>query len=143
MSVRAEGSPAPAGGSATPAMRKRIAKLKRAGARLGPLMPAGSAPKKAEPGSEPTAGAPTNSSTPISVPSETPASSSKKPWQKPRNVREFAAQANEVATRVLNGEIDLETARNYASLARVVAQSASVEVTRARFLKKEPDLSLE
>jgi hypothetical protein len=68
---------------------------------------------------------------------------SKRHWRPPRNVREFAAQANQVATMVLNSEIDEDKARTYASIARVVSQSASVEVTRARFLKTAPDLSLE
>lgn len=44
---------------------------------------------------------------------------------------------------VLNGEIDKETARTYSTLARVVAQATSIEVTRARFLKEAPDLTLE
>ena len=64
-------------------------------------------------------------------------------YAKPKNVRGFAAQANDVATRVLNGEIDLDIARTYSSVARTIAQSMSIEVTRARFLKELPDLSLE
>ena len=64
-------------------------------------------------------------------------------WTLPRNVREFAAQTNTVATMVLKGEIDLERARVYSGLARTVAQAMSTEVSRARFLAQEPDLSLE
>ena len=44
---------------------------------------------------------------------------------------------------VLNGEIELETARLYSSIARTVAQAASLEVSRARFLATVPDLSFE
>ena len=43
---------------------------------------------------------------------------------------------------ILNGELDMDTARAYASIARVVSQTISVEVTRARFLQTVPDLSL-
>lgn len=70
-------------------------------------------------------------------------SGSKKRWRQPRNAREFAAQANEVATMILNGEMNIDDARAYASVARVVAQSMSSSVTQARFLKEAPDLSLE
>lgn len=103
----------------------------------------GKGPTKDEPGGGPTGPEQATPSTPMSTPSETPSKPSNKRYRKPRTIREFAAQANEIATLVLNGEIDLETARNYASLARVVSQTASIEVTRARFLKREPDLSLE
>lgn len=103
----------------------------------------GNEAKKDGPGSVATAPEPGTQSTPMSTPSEQPLSSLSKPWRKPKTIREFAAQANAIATMVLNGEIDIETARNYASLARVVSQTASIEVTRARFLKREPNLSLE
>lgn len=63
-----------------------------------------------------------------------------KQWQQPRNVKEFAAQANRVATLVLSGEIDLETARVYSSIARTVSQSMSTEVQRARISRERPDL---
>jgi hypothetical protein len=56
---------------------------------------------------------------------------------------DFAAQATDVCTRLLNGEIEVEKARAYASLARVVSQTLSAQVTRARFLKQAPDLSLD
>lgn len=75
--------------------------------------------------------------------SDAQSSVSNESWRTPNSVRDFAAQANRVATMVLNGEIDKETARTYSTLARVVAQAASIEVTRARFLKEAPDLSLE
>ena len=72
--------------------------------------------------------------------SEQPTSVSKKRWRQPRNVREFAAMANAVATQVLNGEMDLDQARAFSSISRTVAQAMSIEVTRARFLKESPDL---
>lgn len=80
---------------------------------------------------------------PKSKPSEQPSSGSKQHWPTPTNVREFAAQANKIATMVLNNEIDMDKARTFATLARVVTQAASIEVTRSRFLKEAPDLSLE
>lgn len=64
-------------------------------------------------------------------------------WPKPRHVRALAAQVNEVATKVLNGEIDMDTARLYAALTRTLAQTISAETTRARFAQEAPDLSLE
>ena len=70
-------------------------------------------------------------------------SDSTQPWPLPSTVREFASQVNWVATSVLNGEIERERARLYASLARVISQTVSAEVTRARFLKQEPDLTFE
>lgn len=53
---------------------------------------------------------------------------------------EFASQTNRVATMLLNGEIDLDTARSYSALVRGVAQMMSINVTHARFLKMEPIL---
>jgi hypothetical protein len=64
-------------------------------------------------------------------------------WSQPGTVKQFAGQVNKIATMVLNGEIDLDHARVYAGLARTVAQSISLEVTRARFLQTVPDLQLE
>lgn len=66
-----------------------------------------------------------------------------KHWQKPKDIKALAIQANELATRVLNGEADIEQAKLYCSLARVVAQATSLEVTRGRFLKEIPNLSLD
>lgn len=92
---------------------------------------------------EPAESVSTSTSTPTSSSSDAPSSDSNKCWRKPKTIKEFASQANAIATMILNGEIDMDKARNYASLARVVAQATSIEVTRARFLKEEPDLSLE
>lgn len=64
-------------------------------------------------------------------------------WKAPRNVREFASQVNAVASMVIRGDIDLDRARVYSGLARTVAQAASTEVSRARYLSSEPDLTLE
>jgi len=44
---------------------------------------------------------------------------------------------------VLNGEMDLEQARVFSGLTRTVAQSISLEVSRARFLQTAPDLRLD
>ena len=43
---------------------------------------------------------------------------------------------------VLNGTMDLDTARTYSSVARTVAQAMSTEVSRARFIAVEPALDL-
>ena len=74
--------------------------------------------------------------------SDAPSSGSTRRWRQPRNVREFAAQANAVATMVLNGTMDLDAARTYSSVARTVAQAMSTEVSRSRFLQSEPSLDI-
>jgi len=84
-----------------------------------------------------------DSTFPTSNSSGEPSSGSTRRWKKPGNVREFAAQANSVATDLLNGEMNLDVARTYSSLARGVAQMMSIEVTRARFLKTEPVLEFD
>lgn len=77
-----------------------------------------------------------------SKPSDPPSAASSKRWRSPGSAMAFAAQANMVATLVLNGEIDLDTARTYASVARTVAQAMSTEVSRARFVQSIPQLDL-
>jgi hypothetical protein len=99
-------------------------------------------PKSAADGSTSTSNESANGS-PIFVNSEKPSSISTRSWKSPRNVKEFAAQTNMVATMVLRGDIELERARVYSGLARTVAQAMSTEVSRSRFLAQEPDLSLE
>lgn len=56
---------------------------------------------------------------------------------------EFASQVNTVCNRVLNGEIDMETAKIYSAMARVVTQAANIEVARARLGKEIPELELD
>lgn len=80
---------------------------------------------------------------PTSRRSGEPSSGSKVRWRRPKNVREFAAQANSVATMMLNGDLDIDTARAYSSIARGIAQMMSINVTRARFLKTEPILEFD
>ena len=94
-------------------------------------------------GSITTAPKPEGTYPPNSTNSDGPASSSNKQWRQPRSAREFASQANAVATMLLNGRLDLETARAYATLTRTIAQTLSTEVSKARFLEKPPDLSLD
>lgn len=93
-------------------------------------------------GSTATKNEPVSESRPSATSGE-PSSTSSRRWRKPSNVRGLAGQINEVATLVLNGEINMDTARTYATLARTVAQAMSLEVTRSRFLKEMPDLSIE
>lgn len=80
------------------------------------------------------------SESPTSKNSDEPVKGSKKHWRQPKTVREFAAQANAVATLILNGDIDEAPARQYTAIARTVAQAMSIEVARSRFLKEMPDL---
>ena len=80
---------------------------------------------------------------PTSKPSAPPSTLSTRRWRSPRSAMEFAAQANAVATMVLNGDIDLDKARTYSAVARTVAQAMSTEVSRARFVQSEPSLSLD
>lgn len=63
-------------------------------------------------------------------------------WDEPDGPMSFAAQANQVATAILNGEIEIEVARTYASVARTVAQAMNTEVNRARLYETIPDLEL-
>lgn len=44
---------------------------------------------------------------------------------------------------VLNGEIEIETARVYAAQARVIATAVSSEIARSRFVKEEPSMKLD
>lgn len=64
-------------------------------------------------------------------------------WREPKNVREFASQANRVATMLLNGEISIDTARAYSAVARTAAQAVTAETARARFMGTAPDLTFE
>lgn len=81
-------------------------------------------------------------SIPTSSPSEEPIRSSKKRYRKPGDAKQLAAQASYIATQVLNGEIDLDTARIYATLARTAAQGLSIEMQLGRLNHKKPDLDL-
>jgi hypothetical protein len=56
---------------------------------------------------------------------------------------EFASQVNTVCNRVLNGKIDMDVAKTYSALARVVTQGANIEVAKARFSKTPPNLRLD
>lgn len=64
--------------------------------------------------------------------STAPSSGLKKRWRTPKNVRELATQINQVATLVLNDQIDLERARAFGALTRNVAQLISTEFQRSR-----------
>lgn len=76
-----------------------------------------------------------------SPPSAPPSGFSTLPYLPPVDVVEFGSLVNDVATRLLNGDIDDDTARSFANLARTVAQTLSVQVARARLAKSPvPDL---
>ena len=83
------------------------------------------------------------SPSPTSENSGKPRSVSKMRWPKPGNVRELAAQANAVTTLLLNGDIDLDTARAYSAMIRGVGQLVGAEVSRARMRREAPNLELE
>lgn len=72
-----------------------------------------------------------------------PTRDSSRRWQKPKDFRGLARQVNQIATEVLNGEIDLEQARTYSSLTRVIAQLATNETTKARFGGQQADFDLD
>lgn len=84
---------------------------------------------------------PEHTARPVFAPSAEPSSISKKQYSRPANVRELAWQASDVATRLLNGTIDLETARAYGSIVRTVAQAMSAQVQQSRIMRQEPDLT--
>lgn len=71
-----------------------------------------------------------------------PVKDSNKQWRLPNTVNALAAQANTVSTLLLNGKIDLETARTYSALLRGVAQLVGIEVTTARVVRRRPNLDL-
>lgn len=64
-------------------------------------------------------------------------------WKQPATLSQFAAQANAVATRVLNGEVPIELARSYSGLARTVSQAVSAQIVAARLMRTAPNLSLQ
>jgi hypothetical protein len=76
--------------------------------------------------------------------SSSPSASSTGRYRRPINVKQMAGQVLDLATAVINGDVqgeDLDRARLYASLARTTAQLVNSEVTRARFLREQPDLT--
>lgn len=103
-------------------------------------MPIDSAPAA---NSEPSTELSTSTSTTTSRPSGKRRGGSKKQWHKPTNAKELAAQINQVATMVLNGEIDLEVVKPYSTLIRGEVQVLSVQVTQARFARTVPELDLD
>ena len=129
---------APAATSAATAQRHRASD--------GTTMPSSDTtldtPTSTAPGQGDGSGAQADGS-PTSKPSGPPSTPSTRRWRSPRSAMEFAAQANAVATMVLNGDLDLETARTYSAVARTVAQAMSTEVSRARFIQSEPSLTLD
>lgn len=99
--------------------------------------------KNAGGGSPPPALEPVSKSTRTSTSYGGRSSDLKGPWFKPRNAKEFASQANRVATLILTGGIDLDVARVYSAVARTVSQSMSTEVQRARMAREVPDLGFD
>lgn len=64
-------------------------------------------------------------------------------FRRPTTALQLAAQVSHVATALLNGDIDLETARSYGTIARTAAQSMNIEVQTGRFLKSGTELRLD
>lgn len=83
-----------------------------------------------------------SSSRPLSGSLEQPSNTLSGQWQRPQTVRELSSQITSVATLLLNGNIDLDTARVYSALARGVAQLVGAELMRARAGKEQPNLEL-
>jgi hypothetical protein len=63
-------------------------------------------------------------------------------WSQPRTVGELTHQVNVVSTLLLNGKIDMETARVYGALVRSTAQLLGVELGAARIARKRPQLEV-
>jgi hypothetical protein len=100
-------------------------------------------PSSAATGSTPGAGEPAERRQPTSSTSDAPSPTLRRRWREPSTLKEFASQARSVATMLLNGEIDLDTARSYSGIARTIAQAAAQETMKARLLQAEPDLTFE
>lgn len=83
------------------------------------------------------------SSQPQSTRSASPLSDLSGSWVRPKSVKQFTAQVNAVSTMLLNGNLDLETARAYGSLARTTAQAIGSELMAARMRNEKPDLEFE
>ncbi len=77
-----------------------------------------------------------------SMPSALPPKDLKEPYQRPAQAQTLTHQVNDVATKVLNEEIDLDTARVYSALVRSMSQLISVEVVRAKMTKTKPNLDI-
>lgn len=71
-----------------------------------------------------------------------PSNTLKRRFKQPTTPLQLAAQANAVATALLNGTIDLEVARAYGTIARTSAQAMGIEVQTGRFLKTPSSLDL-
>lgn len=104
--------------------------LERERRRTGPIAIAGST----------TTDAASDSTSPTSKPCDEQSRPSTLRLRTPRNVQEFASQANQVAAAVLRGDIDLDTARVYSAVARTAAQAMTTEVVKARLTRTTPDL---
>jgi hypothetical protein len=100
-------------------------------------------PKNAPDGSTRTANESRTTSRQKSTSLGSPASGSKPHWSLPKTVRQFTSQANAVATKLLNGKLDLEVAKTYSALARTVAQTITAEVQRARAARSVPNLDFD
>lgn len=79
----------------------------------------------------------------MSTPSASPSNDLRESWPQPRTIAQLTSQVNAVSTKLLNGKIDLDTARVYGSLVRSTAQLVGVEVGAARLLKQKPNLNLD
>lgn len=72
-----------------------------------------------------------------------PSSSSAGPsgvWKAPKNIMELAAQANILATQLLNDEVSIPKARAYGSIARAVAGLLKAELDRRRWVGADVEL---
>ena len=72
--------------------------------------------------------------------SGSPSNDSKLLWEMPKDLMGFTSQAAQVANALLNGTLEIEKGRVYASIARVVSQSVTAQVQAARLAKSMPDL---
>ncbi len=62
-------------------------------------------------------------------------------WKTPHDIMELAAQANVLATQLLNGEASPPIVRSYAAVTRTIAQLLKAEIERRRWIDG-PELTL-
>ena len=61
-------------------------------------------------------------------------------WKAPKNIMELAAQANVLATQLLNDEVSIPKARAYGTIARAVAGLLKAELDRRRWVGQDVEL---
>lgn len=131
------GAPTGAGdGPAQPATSAATGRPRRAGLRTVEPFVATSAgtPTSSDAGDDTPTGADAASPSPTSSTSfDGPVKHSTEPWRTPTDVMELVAQANALATEVLNGTVEITAVRAYADVTHVISSLLRTELERRRF----------